>query len=466
VTEPLGACEAAAALRAREVSASELLDCALARLEETEPRINAFTVVLADDARAQAASVDAAFARGEDPGPLAGIPMSIKDHIWMTGAVATNGSRAYESFVPPEDCAAVRRIRESGAVIVGKTNNPEFVYAGYTDNALFGPTRNPVDPELTAGGSSGGAAASVAVGVTPLSIGTDSGGSIRIPAAYCGTFGLKPTFGLVPKDPGFMGAKTLSVNGPITRTARDAALMLSVIAGPDPADDMTYPSPDTGYAAAVRTADLSGLRVAWSVDCGWARVEPALRAAFEEAVRAFAATGATLVEAHPAAGDPTDLWTTIGTAEGFASEGPLLAEWESQLTPGLPDIIRSGDIPAATFIEALHERGRYARAWEEFFGEFDLLLTPTMQVPPFPIGTEGPTHIDGAPCEPPWGDWCNLLYPPNLTGQPAASVPCGLDPNGLPVGLQIIGPRFADARVLGAAAVFEAVRGGLPRSRA
>jgi Asp-tRNA(Asn)/Glu-tRNA(Gln) amidotransferase A subunit family amidase len=443
------------------VSASELVEDSLAALETHEPQINAFTVVLADQARAHAASVDAALRRGEDPGPLAGVPISVKDHIWMAGVRATNGSRAYEHFVPDEDCAAVLRIRQSGAVIVGKTNNPEFVYAGYTDNALFGATRNPFDRSLTAGGSSGGSAASVAVGVTPLSIGTDSGGSIRIPAAFCGTFGLKPTFGLVPKEPGFMGAKTLSVNGPIARTARDAALLLDVIAGPAPADDMSYPSPHPGYAAAAGAEDLRSLRVAYSVDCGFARLEPSMRAAFDEAVRAFEASGATLVEAHPATADPTELWTRIGTAEGFASEGPLLAQWEDRMTPGLPDIIRSGDIPAAEFIAALHERGRYARVWEEFFAEFDLLLTPAMQVPPFPIGTEGPAHIDGAAVSPPWGDWCSLLYPANLTGQPAASVPCGTDPAGLPVGLQIVGPRFSDALVLRAAAVFERCRGRL-----
>ena len=235
----------AASVRAGEVSAAELVEASLDAIARDNPAINAFTVVLADEARAQARDADAAVSRGEQA-PLLGVPITIKDHIWMRGAPATNGSLAYRDFVPDVDCEAVARLRAAGAIIVGKTNNPEFCYRGTTDNRVFGVTRNPWNLSRTPGGSSGGAGASVAAGMTPIALGTDGGGSVRIPASFCGVVGHKPTFGLVPKEPGFKGWKTLSVDGPITRSVRDAALALSVLAGPAAADDMTYPVPSAG----------------------------------------------------------------------------------------------------------------------------------------------------------------------------------------------------------------------------
>ncbi len=455
----------AQAVRSRECSAVEIARAALARIEDADGALGAFTVTLAGSALACAEAIDAAVARGGNVGPLAGVPVSVKDTLWMRGALATNGSLALRDFVPDRDCVPVARIRAAGATIVGKTNNPEFCYRGYTDNALWGVTRNPWNRERTPGGSSGGAGASVAAGMTPMAVGTDGGGSVRIPASYCGLVGVKPTFGLVPKEPGFPGWKTLSIIGPLTRTVRDAAALLEVMAGVDPGDDMSYPGGDRDFIAAAAAGaaggghrDLSGVRVAYSADGGSAAVDPDVRRAFAAAVERFAAgTGVTPEPAYPGMGDPTALWELISGAEGFASEGPLLAEHEAQMTPGTADMIRAGDIPAVTYIEAMHERARYTVAWSEFFAEYDLLLSPTMQSTAFAVGLNGPDVIEGRRFAPEDGSWANLVVAANLTGQPAVTVPCGLGDDGLPIGLQITARRFEDALALRAAAAWEAV---------
>jgi Asp-tRNA(Asn)/Glu-tRNA(Gln) amidotransferase A subunit family amidase len=457
----LDAVAVAQAVRRRDCSAVEVARAALECIEALDGELGAFTVTLAESALETAQAIDAALARGEAVGPLAGVPVSIKDFVWMRGALATNGSVALRDFVPDVDCVPVARLREAGVTIVGKTNNPEFCYRGYTDNALWGVTRNPWNRERTPGGSSGGAGASVAAGMTPVAIGTDGGGSVRIPASYCGLVGVKPTFGLVPKEPGFAGWKTLSIIGPLSRTVRDAALTLAVIAGVHPGDDMSYPGGDRDFFGAVvagARGDLSGLRVAYSADGGFASVDADVRRAFADAVARFAAgTGVTPAQAYPDTSDPTALWMLISGAEGFASEGPLLAEHEAVMTPGTAEMIRAGDIPAVTYIEAMHERGRYTTAWSEFFEEYDLLLSPTMQSTAFNVGLEGPREIEGHRFGPDDGDWANLVLSANLTGQPAVTVPCGFGDDGLPIGLQITARRFEDALALRAAAAWEAV---------
>src|SRR4051794_629105 len=324
----------AAAIRAGRQTAQAVTSSALAAIREAQPTINAFTVVLQDEAMAAARAADARVARGESA-PLLGVPVSVKDHIWMTGAPATNGSVALRDFVPAQDCVAVTRLRAAGAIIVGKTNNPEFCYRGVTDNLVYGLTRNPRDPGRTPGGSSGGAGASVAAGLTHLAVGTDGGGSIRIPAAFCGVVGHKPTFGLVPKEPGFKGWKSLSVQGPITRSVRDAALLLSVLCGVSTADDTTAPVPVGDLLSAAEPPDdLRGLRVAYSADFGMFPVDRDVRAAFGAAVRVFDDLGCELVEAAPDTPHPTALWNTLALAEGYASEGPLLERWRDRISPG------------------------------------------------------------------------------------------------------------------------------------
>ena len=242
--DEVGAADAwqtAADIRSGRRTSVDVVTSALQRIQESQSILNAFTIVLEESALTSAAAADRAVHDGGPLPPLLGVPVSVKDHIWMAGEPATNGSLALRDFIPGEDAVPVARLRAAGAVIVGKTNNPEFCYRGFTDNLVHGLTRNPWNLQRTPGGSSGGAGASVAAGLTSLALGTDGGGSIRIPASFCGVVGHKPTFGLVPKEPGFKGWKTLSVDGPITRSVRDAALMLSVIAGPSAADDMSYP---------------------------------------------------------------------------------------------------------------------------------------------------------------------------------------------------------------------------------
>jgi Asp-tRNA(Asn)/Glu-tRNA(Gln) amidotransferase A subunit family amidase len=442
-----------------DASPVDRVEAALEAIERLDPQVNAFTVVLADEARATARAIERALAAGKGAGPLAGVPVAVKDHIWMRGAPATNGSVAYADFVPDADCICVARLREAGAVIVGKTNNPEFCYRGVTDNAVFGLTRNPWDLGRTPGGSSGGSGAAVAAGIVPMALGTDGGGSIRIPSSFCGVAGHKPTFGLVPKQPGFKGWPTLSVDGPIARTVGDLALMLAVMAGPSPADDMTWPVAVGDVVGAAARAEVPAGRVAFSVDLGFAPVERDVRACFERAVGALADAGWRLEEAAPPAVDPTPLWNTIACAEGYASEGPLLAEWADRMTEGTADIVRAGErVSAAEYVDAQHERAAYTASWASFFGTYDLLLTPAMQMTALPVGILSPERIDGTPVDPFFDDWCTFCLPANLTGQPAASVPIGVGDDGLPVGLQIIGRRWEDAAVLGAAAAVERVR--------
>ena len=370
---------------------------------------------------------------------------------------ATNGSRAHADFVPDVDAAPVARLKAAGAVVVGKTNNPEFCYRGYTDNDVFGLTRNPWSTDRTPGGSSGGAGASVAYGATPVALGTDGGGSIRIPAAFCGVVGHKPTFGLLPKLPGFRGWPTLSVDGPLTRTVRDAALALSVMAGPSPHDDHSWPFDVRDLlSAATRPVDWSTLRVAVSEDLGWAPVDPSVRSAFRSAVDALARDGAQITEAAPDAGYPTELWNDVALPEGFASEGPLLERWGDAMSEGTREIIEAGrSASAADYLDAQERRRDYTRRWAEFFEGFDVLLTPSMPLAAFGADVPSPASIDGVRVDPFFDDWCALALPANLTGCPSTAVPTGLDAEGLPLGMQVMGPRCADARTLAVAAAHE-----------
>ena len=459
----LDAWGAAAAVRAGETTAVELVEAALRRIEELDHAVNAFTIVLTESARAAARAADearparlSALHQANLP-PLHGVPVSVKDHIWLAGAPATNGSKALRDFVPTEDAVPVARLKSAGAIVIGKTNNPEFCYRGYTDNDLWGLTRNPWSLDRTPGGSSGGAGASVAYGATPIALGTDGGGSIRIPAAFCGLVGHKPTFGLVPKLPGFRGWPTLSVDGPLTRTVRDAALALSVMAGAAAADDLTWPvDPGDLLGAVTRPIDWSTLRVAVSEDLGWAPVEPSVRAAFRRAVDTLAGDGAQLVEATPETPYPTQLWNDIALPEGFASEGPLLEFWGDRLAAGTREIIESGrSTSAQQYLDAQHRRTSYIRGWSDFFTRYDVLLTPAMPLPAFGVDVTSPAAIDGTPVDPFFDDWCMLALSANLTGQPACAVPTGFDPDGLPLGMQIMGPRWSDASVLAVAAAYE-----------
>jgi Asp-tRNA(Asn)/Glu-tRNA(Gln) amidotransferase A subunit family amidase len=452
----MDATRTAAAIAAGTLTAVQATTAALDQIAATDHEINAFTTVLAEQALATAAEVDA----GRSTGPLAGVPVSIKDHIWLQGQPATNGSRSLADFIAPSDCVAVSRLRAAGAVIVGKTNNPEFCYRGITDNELYGVTRNPRDTSRTTGGSSGGAAASVAAGMVNLALGTDGGGSIRIPAAFCGVYGHKPTFGLVPKLPGFRGWPTLSVTGPIAASVQDLALALTVLAGPAAADDLSHPYP-ADYLAAVRDPSWQGLRIAVSADLGFADLDPDVRSCFARALETLAADGAALIEAHPTPSPPSPLWDAIALPEGFASEGPLLQSSPELIGADAAAIITDGSkFSAADYLDAQSRRGEYYATWAEFFGDYDVLLTPTMPVTAFETGQFRPATIDGLAVPDSFDAWCQLLLPANLAGLPATTIPMGTGNSGLPVGLQIMAARGGDATVLRVATAADRALGG------
>jgi aspartyl-tRNA(Asn)/glutamyl-tRNA(Gln) amidotransferase subunit A len=427
----------------------------LARIDELKPRLNAFCAVLHDRARARARAAEAAVMRSEPLGPLHGVPISVKDNMLMAGERFTYGSRLLQDNVAPEDSPAVERIEAAGAIVVGRTNTPEFAWRGSTDNRLFGETRNPWDLTRTAGGSSGGAGAAVAAGLGPLALGTDGAGSIRIPASFCAIVGLKPSFGRVPFYPS-PGAAELSAHlGPMTRNVRDAALLLDVIAGPDDRDRFSVPSSGERFVDGL-DSEPRGRRVAWSADLGHIPVAPEVLELAEPAARAFTDLGCEVDEPNLGLPDPAPVLRVTYAGYQAAAHGRRPPEQFAEMDPGLVALIEEGKrFSVVEFGQALVARAAYWDAMRKVFERYDLLVTPTISVPPFELGIVGPREVAGRPVV--HLGW-TLCYPFNLTGQPAITVPCGFTPDGLPVGLQIVGRRYADADVLRAAAAFERAR--------
>ena len=451
----LSATELAVAIRTKKISPVEVVDAVLARIERLNPILNAYCTVTPDAARSAAKDAEAAVMRGESLGPLHGVPVSIKDTLMTKGVRTTWGSKAFEHFIPDEDAPVVERLKDAGAIILGKTNTPEFGHKGVTDNSIFGASRNPWDLEHTPGGSSGGGAAAVAVGLGPLAVGTDGGGSIRIPCSCCGIFGLKPTLGRVAAAPTYGGLETLTHVGPITRTVRDAALMLNAIAGPDSRDLSSLPADETDYLSGI-DGGIKGLRVAWSPDLGYAAVDPQVRRLTEAGARRFEDTGCRVEEADPGFADPREPFEMLFCTSMAARLADKLPQWRDRFERSLVLQIDQGmRLTAVDFVTAANHRRMLSDTLRRFFARYDLLLTPTLAAPPLPVGVDAYEEIEGARVGP--VGWFPFTYPFNMTGDPAATVPCGWTPAGLPVGLQIVGPRLADALVLRAAAAFEAV---------
>jgi aspartyl-tRNA(Asn)/glutamyl-tRNA(Gln) amidotransferase subunit A len=365
------------------------------------------------------------------------------------------GSHIYEQFVPDQDAPAVAQLKASGAILLGKTTTPEFGWKGATDSLLTGVSRNPWNLARSCGGSSGGAAVAVAAGMGPLAVGTDGAGSIRIPASFCGIVGLKPSRGRVavypPSAVGF-----LSHAGPITRTVRDAALMLQVIAGPDERDLGSLPMDATEYLQECEKT-VRGLRVAWSVDLGYAPLEPEIGRICASAAQVFADLGCVVEQAAPGFPDPVQSLQVLWAGGLAAALGPYLPQGADQMDPGLVELIHSArQLSATDYVAAVMERDALWERVQEFFTHYDLLLTPTMPTTAFEAGAPIPSSVAGRSTS--GFGYTPFTFPFNLTGQPAITVPCGLAADGLPVGLQIIGRRYADGTVLRAAAAFEAAR--------
>ncbi|MBI3030701.1 MAG: amidase [Candidatus Rokubacteria bacterium] len=450
----MSATELAGAIKRKQVSPLEVIDAVLARIEKLNPTLNAYCTVTAEAARREARAAERALMkRGAKLGRLHGVPFSIKDLIITKGVRTTWGTRLYADHVPEEDAPIVARLKAAGGILVGKTNTPMFGWIGATHNLLFGATRSPWNLDRTPGGSSGGAGAAVAAGMAPLAVGTDGGGSIRIPASFSGIFGLKPSYGRVPIHPP-SAAWSLSHAGPMTRTVADAALMLNVLAGPDERDQYSLPAPGVDYVKALK-GSLKGLRVGWTSTLGFAKVvDPEIAAIAERAARGFKHFGCRVDGVDPRFPDPSPAWDAIFCGGIAARLKPYFPDRRADIDEGLVRIIEDTlTWPPTKYIQAWFERLAFWEPVRKFFETYDLLLTPTVACPPFKVGLDNPAVIAGTPIEP-YG-WIPFTYPFNMTGQPAASVPCGFTSDGLPIGLQIVGRRFDDATVLRAAATFE-----------
>lgn len=459
----LPATEQARLIRDRAISPVELADAVLDRIDRLEPVLHAFTALEPETVKTAARDAEAAVMRGDALGPLHGVPVSIKDLICTADLPTVSGSKAYVGFMAEEDDICVARTRAAGGIILGKTNVPEFGYAGAGKNEVFPTTANPWDPTKTSGGSSAGSAAAVASGMGSLTIGSDGGGSIRGPASFCGLVGFKPSFGRIPcypgcRDPRYPGVsswETIEHLGPLTRTVADAALLMSVIAGPDGRDRHSLPAGDIDWLAAPTKA-IGRLRIAYTPDFGFSAVDDEVRAITMEAARAFATDlGCELVEDSPPLKDMFDLFLTIIMRDtDLRGMRALAAEGLIHL-PGLLMMLQR-DWTGETFTDAAMKRQEICNLLARFMMGYDLLLTPTVSSPPFSIAEFNPDNINGVPVAE--VNPSPFTYPFNWTGQPAASIPAGFTKAGLPVGLQIVGRHLADDVVLSAAAAFEQAR--------
>jgi aspartyl-tRNA(Asn)/glutamyl-tRNA(Gln) amidotransferase subunit A len=452
VSEALTASELLAAYRQRRLSPVEALQALLPGIEADE--FNAFTLLDAEGALAQARASEARWAAGAPIGALDGVPVAIKDAYPVRGWPTRRGSRAIDPAGRwDEDGSAVAALRRNGAVLTAQTTSPEFGWKGVTDSPLYGITRNPRDPATTPGGSSGGSAAALAAGLVPLALGSDGAGSIRIPCGFTGLPGLKPTFGRAPLwPPSAFG--TVSHAGPMARTVTDAALLLDVMCEPDPRDWTALPPPTGSYLDGLDDG-VAGTRVAFSPDLGYVRVDPEVAAAVERAAATLAELGAHVERVDPGFADPRECQETLWSATCAKIVADLGDPPEDILDPGFAKVAAAGRaISLPEYLAASKQRDALGTHMSRFHAEWDLLVTPTLPIPAFAAGRNVP---EDWPDEH-WQSWTPFTYPFNLTQSPAATVPCGRTAAGLPIGLQIAGPRYADALVLRAARAYEATR--------
>jgi aspartyl-tRNA(Asn)/glutamyl-tRNA(Gln) amidotransferase subunit A len=439
----------------RELSPVDVVRDALARIERFEPRINAFVHVNADGALEQARASEARWNNGEPLGLADGLPATIKDNIDVAGLPSRKGSLTTSDTPAQADAPAVARLREHGAVFLGKTTLPEWGWIGVCHSPLTGITRNPWHNERTTGGSSGGAAAAALLNLGVLHLGTDGAGSVRIPSAFTGVFGIKPSYGRVPAHPA-SPFTVLAHQGPLTRKVEDAALMLSVIGGADARDATAWNTPCPDYRIGVNDG-VRGLRIAWSPRLGYVdTLDPQVEAAAKKAAAAFADFGAHVEEIDPGFPDPTEILRTIwyGVAASIVDAVPASAR--AQMDEGLLQIAERGrSVTLAAYLAAQARRAELAQHMLRFHQQYDLLLTPQMPIPAFEAGRVTPATGNFGD---EWLAWSPYTYPFNLTQQPAGSVPCGFSNDGLPLALQIVGPPRNDMLVLRAARAFESAR--------
>ena len=446
------ATELARRIATRELSPVTVVDAVIAQAETMDRTLNLFAEPTFDQAREAARAAEAAIMTGAPLGSLNGVPITVKDNVAVAGLRWANGSAAFMDNVAVEDAAVVARVKAAGAIIIGKTNLPEFAHKVLTDSPAFGVTRSPWSLDHTPGGSSGGASAALAVGVAPIAIGTDGGGSIRCPSSCCGLAGLKATLGRIPQEAPDGFANYFFV-GPMARRAQDVALLLSVMAGPLPADPYSIGAPSLAIDLASPERAAHGLKIGWIEHFGRYRTDPEVARLTGAAVRSLEAQGAVVEELHdPCFDDAFDTYTVIASSAHMARYGGLVERWGERMTPSFLDSVAKGKKwSVVDVIRANDQRTRLFRAVQSLFERFDVIATPTMIAPPKPLDAGGSIATEM------YAEWAAPLYPFNLTGHPAMSVPAGFTADGLPVGLQLIGPWFAEERLLRIAALLETI---------
>ncbi len=452
------ASELAAAIRRKELSPVELMRFTLDRLATVNPRLNAFVSLREEEELLrEAGAVAERLARGEDVGPLAGLPLGVKDLEDTVGLPNTHGSLIYKDHVSQRDTIQVARLKQAGAIVIGKTNTPEFGYTAFTTNRVFGPTRNPWNLERTPGGSSGGSAAAVAGGIVPLATASDGGGSVRIPAAYTGLVGLKPSQGRIPWGPeDALRFSHCIVSGPLTRSVEDAALWLDVTVGPHPEDPFSLPHPGISYRQII-CQPPARLRIAYSATLGYARPARAVREAVESALQALEGTGHRVELVEPPLQDIVLDWARLMAVEDYAFHGAHFHN-EDLLDPGYRvGVELARQLRPADLGEVLKLRAQLTATVNHYFERFDLLCTPTTATEPFAAEGPIPFEVDGVPVSTPGGAIA-FTYPFNFTGHPAISLRAGKTNNGLPVGIQFVAPRLREDLLLQLAAEYEQLR--------
>lgn len=446
----------------RSVSPVELVDAALERIEKSQPQLNAFITVCAEQARAAAWEAEAAVMLGDPLGPLHGVPFAVKDLVNTAGVKTTFGSVALADNVPAADSVAVARLKAAGAILVGKTTTPEFGHKCFTEAPLFGRTANPWDLSRTCGGSSGGAAAAAAAGLVPIGIGTDGGGSSRIPAACCGVVGFKQTLGLVPHDLTPDGFGNQSHITPMTRTIADTALMLQAMVGPDRCDPHSLGLAPPDFVAAARPeGDLAGVRIGWRPFLGNDKLSAEVRTACEAALTVFEELGAVVTPCDDYFRTTEPIWLVLTQSFWNARFRRYIGQYGNRMSETLLRQMETGAAHSAVALqEAMFERTRVFREIESWFADYDLVVTPTLSRTALAIEHDffAPIMIDGETADTVRKSWYPYTLPFNLSGNPAVTLPCGFGADGLPIGVQLIAPHMGDAQLLRAAALYEMAR--------
>ena len=450
------ASELRALIADKQVSPVELTELYFERIDRLDTQLHAYLTLCRDEAMRAARYAESAVMQGDDLGPLHGVPISIKDLELTKGVRTTSGCLVFKDRIPDEDSIVVERVKASGAIILGKTNTPEFGHRGTTENKLGDACRNPWNTERTPGGSSGGAAAALAAGLCAISTGSDGGGSVRIPASFCGLYSIKPTQGRVPRYGGRAApavANQLSQSGPITRTVRDSAILLQALAGWDGRDAASLRDTPGDYLAALNR-DVSGLRIGWSPDFGYAAVDPEVVDVCGKAAQVFGEIGCEVGDSGFSLDAPQEAFRVLFAVNTYATSGYLLHEHGDDLTEYFrANMEYAATLSAADYAKAVGELDVVKMRFDEYFENYDLLLSPTMAVPAFEI-EQHPTTIDGKDVDPFIG-YLPFTYPINAIGHTAASIPCGFSSDGMPIGLHIVGRHGDEETVLAASAAFE-----------